>query len=79
MCIRDSFWDRPEDIPSGYYERYVTESGKPVIQVEGGWSSERTAWMAPTREASPTSQARYLQRLWQLLDEVDAALVVLST
>ena len=73
------FWDRPEDIPGGYYERYVTESGRPVIQVEGGWSTERTSWMAPTREASPASQARYLQRLWQLLDEVDAELLVLLT
>lgn len=73
------FWDRPEDIPTGYYERYVTESGKPVVQVEGGWSSERTQWMAATREASEAAQARYFQRLWQLLEEVDAELLVLLT
>ncbi len=73
------FWDRPEDIPSGYYQPYVTESGKPVIQVEGGWSTERTQWMAPTREASAGAQVRYFQRLWQLLDEVEAELLVLLT
>ena len=73
------FWDRPEDIPTGYYEPYVTESGKPVIQVEGGWSTERTQWMAATREASAAAQVRYFQRLWQLLDEVEAELLVLLT
>lgn len=71
------FWDRPEDIPDDYYRRFAEESGKPLIQVEGGWSSERTAWMAPSREASPGAQARYFATLFRLLDAVEAELLVL--
>jgi hypothetical protein len=73
------FWDRPEDIPDDYYQRYADESGKPLIQVEGGWSSERTAFMGPTRQASLEVQTRYFIRLFELLDGVEAELVVLLT
>jgi hypothetical protein len=73
------FWDQPEDVPDDYYQRYADESGKPLIQVEGGWSSERTAFMGPTRQASLEVQTRYFIRLFELLDGVEAELVVLLT
>jgi hypothetical protein len=71
------FWDRPEDIPDDYYDRFAEESGKPLIHVEGGWSSKRTAWMTPGREASPEVQARYFTKLFELLDRVEAELLVM--
>ena len=41
----------PAEIPNDYYQRLAVESGKPLIQVEGGWGSAATS-MAPDRRAT---------------------------
>ncbi len=68
------FFEDPADIPSDYYRRFAVASGKPLIQVEGGWSSTATSVAGPS---TPELQAAYFRRLFQLLDGVDAELVVL--
>jgi hypothetical protein len=67
----------PSEIPGDYYLRLAAESGKPVIQVEGGWGSAPST-MASDR-GSPQQQAAYLQRLFELLEGVKAELVVSLT
>ena len=59
----------PEDIPSDYYSRVAADLGKPVMIVEGGWTSETVAGSAPS---TPARQARYLRRQPQLLDAANA-------
>jgi len=59
----------PSDIPLNYYERIATEAHKPVLVVEGGWSSVSVEGGAST---SPEEQARYIARQMQLLDDAKA-------
>jgi hypothetical protein len=59
----------PAEIPADYYSRIANESHKPVLVVEGGWSSVTVPGGAAT---SPEEQARYIARQMQLLDEADA-------
>jgi hypothetical protein len=64
----------PAEIPDDYYRRFVfAGGGRPLIQVEGGWSSGVTPW----GQGSETSQAAYYARLFELLDGVQAELAVL--
>jgi hypothetical protein len=58
----------PEDVPLNYYARLAQESAKPVLVVEGGWSSVSF----DTLVSSPSEQARYITRQAQLLDSAKA-------
>lgn len=58
----------PEDVPLDYYSRLAQESAKPVLVVEGGWSSVSF----DTLVSSPAEQARYITRQVQLLDSARA-------
>jgi len=59
---------QPEDVPLDYYSRLAQESAKPVLVVEGGWSSISFDTLA----SSPAEQARYITRQVQLLDSAKA-------
>jgi len=59
----------PADIPQNYYARIATDTHKPVLVVEGGWSSVTVPGGAST---SPEEQARYIVRQMQLLDDARA-------
>ena len=59
---------QPEDIPADYYSRLATGQPRPVMVVEGGWTSASVGAIA----SSPEAQARYITRLAQLLDGVSA-------
>lgn len=69
-------FDDPADIPVDYYRRLAVASGKPLIQVEGGWSSADTAVFGPS---TPALEAAYFRRLFELLGGVNAELVALLT
>jgi len=59
---------QPEDMPLDYYSRLAQESAKPVLVVEGGWSSISL----DTLVSSPAEQARYIARQVLLLDSARA-------
>lgn len=59
---------QPEDIPDAYFSRLLNGRKLPVMIVEGGWTS---ASVGPVH-SSPQLQARYLARLAQLADGVQA-------
>lgn len=61
-------FSQPEDIPDDYYRRLLGGRERPVMVVEGGWSS---AAVGPVR-SSPQLQARYFARQARLLDDIDA-------
>jgi len=58
----------PEDVPLDYYARLAQQSAKPVLVVEGGWSSVSF----DTLVSSPAEEARYITRQAQLLDSAKA-------
>ena len=67
------FFSDPSEIPADYYRRFLAVAGrKPLIQVEGGWPSTSVAMGAGTE----AKQAAYFRKLFQLLDSVEAELVV---
>jgi len=57
-----------EDVPLDYYSRLRQDAAKPVLVVEGGWSSVSF----DTLVSSPAEQARYITRQVQLLDSARA-------
>jgi len=59
---------QPEDVPLDYYSRIRQDAAKPVLVVEGGWSSITF----DTLVSSPAEQARYITRQVQLLDSARA-------
>src|SRR5258705_4119146 len=59
---------QPEDVPLNYYSRLAQESAKPVLVVEGGWSSVSF----DTLISSPAEQARYIARQVQFVDSARA-------
>jgi hypothetical protein len=59
---------QPEDVPLNYYSRIAQDAAKPVLVVEGGWSSVSF----DTLVSSPAEQARYIVRQVQLLDSARA-------
>jgi hypothetical protein len=65
----------PSQIPPDYYRRFALAGGKPLAQFEGGWTSEATGGLNST----PALQASYFRQLFDLLDSVEAELVVLLT
>jgi hypothetical protein len=58
----------PDSIPLDYYARLRQESVRPVLVVEGGWSSISLGAFG----SSPAEQARYLDRQARLLDSARA-------
>lgn len=64
-------FSNPADIPDDYYRRFKEVSGKPVLMAEGGWGS------AGGPNNSPANQAAYYQRMFDLLDGVQAELAIL--
>ena len=63
---------KPEDMPDDYFSRLLNGRKMPVMVVEGGWSS---ASVGPVK-SSPQLQARYVERLAQLADKVQARGVI---
>jgi hypothetical protein len=61
----------PESLPPDYYARLHTESARPVLVVEGGWSSISLGAFA----SSPAEQARYVVAQSRLLDSARAVAV----
>ena len=59
----------PEDVPLNYYSRIAQDAAKPVLVVEGGWSSVSFDTLV---SSSPAEQARYIARQVQLLDSARA-------
>lgn len=55
----------PDSLPLDYYARLRQGSGLPVMVVEGGWTSRSLGGLA----SSPQTQARYIARQAQLLDQ----------
>lgn len=66
----------PAEIPADYYRRFREATGKPLIQVEGGWAS---AGQSADGRFTPEKQAAYLRKLFELLDSVEAELLILLT
>ena len=65
----------PESIPLDYYARIRAEAGKPVLVLEGGWTSTTVGGNV----SSPEEQRRYIVRHARLLEEARAELVVQLT
>jgi hypothetical protein len=65
----------PDDIPLDYYARLRAEAGKPVLVVEGGWTSSTVGGIVSSAE----TQRRYIARQARLLDQAEAELVVQLT
>ncbi len=61
----------PADIPLDYLSRFHLESGKPLLMAEGGWGSAGGVYN------SPANQAAYYERVFDLLDGVQAELAIL--
>lgn len=69
------FFDEPSQIPGDYFRRLQVESGKPVILAEGGWTSASSTGVETA--ASLARQAGFYGRLFELLDSVQAEMVIL--
>lgn len=61
----------PESIPLDYYARIASDAARPVLVVEGGWSSASVE----TVVSSPAEQARYIRRQRAMLDAAHAIAV----
>ncbi len=61
----------PEEVPLDYYARVGSEAGRPVLVVEGGWTSASVGAVV----SSPAKQARYIRRHPQILDQAQALAV----
>ena len=59
----------PEDVPLNYYSHIAQDAARPVLVVEGGWSSISFDTLV---SSSPAEQARYITRQAQLLDSARA-------
>jgi len=59
---------QPEDLPADYYTRVAAGQSRPVMVVEGGWTSAGVGTITST----PAVQARYIARHATLLDSVQA-------
>lgn len=66
-------FDTPADVPANYFTAFAAATSLPLIFVEGGWSSADTQLTSGT----PQEQADWVTRSAQMLDEVDAELMVL--
>ncbi len=63
---------QPEDMPADYYSRLLNGRTRPVMIVEGGWTSAAVGSV----QSSPDLQARYVTRHATLLDSVAARGVI---
>jgi len=61
-------YSQPENIPGDYYTRLAAGQARPVMVVEGGWTSANVGSV----QSSPAIQARYIARHADLLDSVRA-------
>lgn len=61
----------PDDVPLDYYARVATQSGLPVLVVEGGCTSASVGSVTST----PQKQARWIRRHVALLDQARAVAV----
>lgn len=61
----------PADLPADYYSRLADESARPVLVVEGGWSSLTLGGIV----SSQAEQASYIKKQAQLLDRAKAVAV----
>ena len=58
----------PEDVPVDYYEKVADEVARPVLLVEGGWPSLSAGGFT----TAPGEQARWIRRVFTLLDRAHA-------
>lgn len=65
----------PGGIPADYYSRISAEAAKPVMVVEGGWTSRNVGQIV----SNETTQRNYIVRQAELLDRAEALLVVQLT
>lgn len=61
-------WATPEALPLDYYQRLRGGRSLPLMVVEGGWASASAGSIA----SSPETQARYIARHAELLDNAGA-------
>ena len=61
-------FDQPEDVPLDYYDAIARESSRPVLLVEGGWTSASLGALV----SSPEEQARWITHAGALLDRARA-------
>jgi hypothetical protein len=64
-----SGWTEPESIPTNYYAQIAAEARRPVMVVEGGWTSASLYGYA---ESTPQKQARYIRTQARLLTAAHA-------
>lgn len=63
----------PAEIPADYFARFDAATTKPLLMVEGGWSSAAVGAV----DGTPAEQADYFRRMVELLDGVDALVWVM--
>ena len=68
-------FDTPADVPADYFMSFAAATSLPLIFVEGGWNSADTQ----LTNGTPQEQADWVSRYAQMLDDVDAELMVLLT
>ncbi|WP_410767002.1 hypothetical protein [Haloferax sp. DFSO60] len=63
----------PSEIPATYYTEFAERAGKPLALVETGWPAhlDIDGW-----ESTETEQANFVTRLFDLLSDVEVALVL---
>ncbi len=67
--------DDPAQIPDDFFRRFDDATDRPLLLVEGGWSSEPT----PLTDGTAAEQADFFRRIADLLDGVDAGTWVFLT
>jgi len=68
-------FDTPAQVPADYFTRFADATSLPLIFVEGGWNSAQT----PSTSGTPQEQADWVTRYGDMLDGVNAKLMVLLT
>jgi hypothetical protein len=63
----------PEQVPLDYYGRIRTEVGRPVLLVEGGWTSASVSSSGITVVSDEAKQARWWRRQIELADRAPLA------
>ncbi len=58
----------PEDVPLDWFKRVKDQVGKPVLLVEGGWTSASVSAPGITVTSDPAKQARWWRRQFALAD-----------
>lgn len=62
----------PESIPANYYARIANDAHRPVMVVEGGWTSASLSTASVTVVSSRAEQARYVRTQGRLLTAAHA-------